>query len=939
MIDYSLMEKKWRSEWEKSRIFEHEINDKKPLLVTAAWPYVNMPPHIGHLRTYGTADFYSKYMRMRGYNVMFPMGWHYTGTPILAIVKRLNENDQSLIEELKDFEISEEDIKKLTTPLAVANFFQKQFKEAFSMAGMGIDWRSEFISIDPLYSKMVDWQFKGLMEKGFLVKGKHPLGWCNNENNAVGQHDTKGDVQPEIEKMFMVKFKVNGEEAYFACATYRPETLYGATNLFINKNAEYVLARIGNDRCYVSKDSLELISGQYNTVTEKPVEPSELLQKTAINPIDSKELPVLNGDFVKSDFGTGVVMAVPAHAPFDYVALSKPENKEAKIDRNYVAVIKLAEPKEEAMLPSLLYLKKENDEIASITEEQVIAATKKLYRDEQRNGVMNVGKYSGMGVSAAREAIASDLEKSGALSYLYIIANEKPVYCRCGHKVTVKIIDDQWFIDYGNKGWKEKVLEHMPNLLVYPEKLKGALNASIDWIDLRAAERAQGLGTKFPFSEGHIIESLSDSTLYMAFYTLIPILRRANAKPEQLVPEFFDYVYKGSGKLEEVAKLAKMDPETVKKCRESFSYWYKFTSRHSASELIPSHITMYLFNHVAFFDRDNWPRQVVLNGMVNYKGQKMSKSLGNVIPVQKAIREYGADPIRFLQVLSADLSNDADFSPEGVESVKAKLAFLSDIVDGVASMSSGPLTHMDYWLYSKLNTKIRNVTSAMEMLSVRTAYIDAFYESVNELKWYMDRTTPNQIVVSEYLEKLLLMLAPAMPFITEELWHKLGKTTFILTGQWPEFDESMISGKEIAIEDSIIATIDDVSKAVSLTMPKGSEAKPKEVSLIFASDWKGTAYNALCKEKKMDKVLALDELKGVDKQALAKFLSKYLKSLNSMQKLPDISQKDMIGAFSEALPFIEKKLGYKLNLVKEQESESQRAQRAEPLKPSIDVKW
>ncbi|MCL4404424.1 hypothetical protein M1583_00330 [Candidatus Marsarchaeota archaeon] len=148
-----------------------------------------------------------------------------------------------------------------------------------------------------------------------------------------------------------------------------------------------------------------------------------------------------------------------------------------------------------------------------------------------------------------------------------------------------------------------------------------------------------------------------------------------------------------------------------------------------------------------------------------------------------------------------------------------------------------------------------------------------------------------------------------------------------------------VSGKEIAIEDSIIATIDDVSKAVSLTMPKGSEAKPKEVSLIFASDWKGTAYNALCKEKKMDKVLALDELKGVDKQALAKFLSKYLKSLNSMQKLPDISQKDMIGAFSEALPFIEKKLGYKLNLVKEQESESQRAQRAEPLKPSIDVKW
>ena len=143
MIDYASIEKKWQKAWEESKLFEHDPNEKKPLLVTAAWPYTNMPPHIGHLRTYGTADFYSKYMRMRGYNVIFPMGWHYTGTPILAIIKRLQEKDQSLIEELKAFDISDEEIAALDSPIKVADLFRRQFKEAFIKVGMGIDWRRE----------------------------------------------------------------------------------------------------------------------------------------------------------------------------------------------------------------------------------------------------------------------------------------------------------------------------------------------------------------------------------------------------------------------------------------------------------------------------------------------------------------------------------------------------------------------------------------------------------------------------------------------------------------------------------------------------------------------------------------------------------------------------------------------------------------------------
>ena len=938
MIDYASIEKKWQKVWEESKLFEHDPNDKKPLLVTAAWPYTNMPPHIGHLRTYGTADFYSKYMRMRGYNVIFPMGWHYTGTPILAIIKRLQEKDQSLIEELKEFDISDKDIAALDSPIKVADLFRGQFKEAFIKVGMGIDWRREFISIDPLYSKMVEWQFRHLMDEGYLVKGRHPVGWCDNEKNAVGQHDTKGDVQPEIEKMFMVKFQVKGEESYIVCATYRPETLYGVTNLFINKDSEYSLVKLDDFKCYVSKESIAMMSGQFDILTEKPVEPSELLQKTAINPIDKKEVPVLEGYFVKPDFGTGIVMAVPAHAPFDFVALSK-DGKPEPGAAAYPKVITLGDVDDADLAPAFVYLKAETKDLTKPADAEIEAATKKLYRDEQKRGVMIAGKYAGMPVASAREQIAKDLESEDLLAYLYIIANDKPVYCRCGHRVTVKIINDQWFIDYGNKQWKAKVHEYLPGLKVYPEKLTGALNAAVDWIDLRAAERAQGLGTRFPFSEGHIIESLSDSTIYMAFYTIIPILRHANAKPEELTGKFFEYIFRGSGTAEEASKESGIDVEVIKKCRESFSYWYKFTSRHSASELIPSHLTMYVFNHVALFERDDWPKQIVANGMVNYKGQKMSKSLGNIVPLLKAIRDYGADPVRFVQVLSADLSNDVDFSPEGVESVKSRLSFFMDMAEKLESMNSGPLTHMDYWLYSKLNSKIEKVTRSMEILAIRNAYIDAFYESFNELKWYTERSSPNQIVVSEYLHKLLLMLAPAMPHISEELWHVLGNSTSVLAEKWPEQDSSMVSTREEAVEDTIMSTIDDMQKAVSLTRPAGSSERPKSATIIIAADWKAAAYSALVAEKKIEKVLSKPEFSKLDKEAVAKFLSKYMKSINSQQPGPEISQKDMLGAFSEAKAFIEAKVGFPVKIESEEASGSQRAQRAETLKPSIDLVW
>ncbi len=943
MINYKEIEPKWQKAWADAKIFEPDQNGKNPILITAAWPYVNTPPHIGHLRTYGTADFYAKYMRMRGYNALFPMGWHFTGTPILAIAKRIAAKDKSLLEELKEFEISEEDISKMTDPLFIANFFKGIFKESFIKAGFGIDWRREFTSIDPLFSKMVEWQFENLMRLGLLVKGNHPVGWCTNDNSAVGQHDTKGDVQPEIERMFGIKFAVKGEEASFICATYRPETIYGVSNLFINGKAEYVLAKAGDERYYISKPSVQMLAGQMDLLIEKDVEPSELLSKTAINPVDKSEITVLDGFFVKPDFGTGVVMSVPAHAPFDLVALKRLEASGINVPKAFKAIIKTdgMQKDYDGMLPSERYIKDLGLDIATAAQDKIEEATKKIYKDEQRHGTMTEGAYKGLSVSAARESVAKDLESAKAMSYIYIMANEKPVFCRCGQRVIVKIINDQWFIDYGNREWKAKVLELMPSINIYPEKYAAALNATVEWIDLRAAERAQGLGTKFPFDKTHIIESLSDSTIYMSFYTIVPILRQYGIKPENLTFEFFDFIIKESTSEEAAAKATGIDIEVLKKCKESFDYWYRYTSRHSASELIPSHITMYMFNHVALFRKEYWPKQIVLNGMINYKGQKMSKSLGNVIPLLKAIREYGADPIRFVEVVSGDLSTDTDFSPEGVESVNSKINYIDSVISQLQDMDAEKLTHIDYWMYSRLNSKIKSVTSYMDQLSLRNAYVEAFYESFNELKWYFDRGGRNQLVVSDYIENVLLMLAPAIPHVSEELWHELGKNSFILTEHWPEADESMISGKTEAIEQMLRDAIEDVSKAEALTAPRDKPgAVPSGIRLILPAQWKIRAYNALATEKSIGKAMSDKSLEGIaEKEKVSKFLSRYAKSIASIKPLPEIGQKELFEAFSQASDFMSARFGCQVKIEAEEGSDSDRAERAEPDKPSIDIKW
>ncbi len=938
MINFSEMEQKWQKAWADSKIFEVEPNDKPSFMVFAAFPYVNTPLHIGHLRTYAIADTLARYERMRGYNVLFAMGFHATGTPVLAFAKRIKNNDMEIIDELKMFHIPEEEIAKMVDPEYITDYFSKTGEESFRISGLSIDFRRKFISIEPFFSKFVEWQFGKLNEQNLLVKGRHPVGWCPNENNPVGMHDTKHDVEPEIEEETAIAFKVEGEDAYLLCTTYRPETVFGVTNLFVNRDSSYVLCTIDDSqkKYYISKESSSILSYQFKINVIKEVSGKELIDKTCINPVNNSKVPVYHGFFVKPSTGTGVVMSVPAHAPFDYVALERLKKEGIPVPVP-IPVLKLNATQNQSQLKEIkedIPLAKAYLDLLGVSddasEEAIESVTKLEYKEESRYGVMIVKGYENMPEPEARERIREKLLSDGNAIKVYLLANA-PVYCRCGAEIVVKIVDDQWFLNYGDEAWKAKVREHLKSMRLVPEKTRSEFEYTVEWLSLRAVARAQGLGTRFPLDQRYIIESLSDSTIYPAFYTISHILR--NVEVEKLRPEFFDYVFLGKGDIDSVSKSTGIDYDVIKRCRESFDYWYRNTSNHSGSDLVQNHLTMYIFNHVAIFPKEYWPKQIVTNGMLLNEGEKMSKSLGNIVPLKDGISQYGVDPLRIYSVANADIYSDEDFSVSAVKGIQERLDYIYNACMNLDSLGSGELKPIDYWLYSKLSKKIESATKSMDDLSYRSAYQSILYDSILELKRYFARGGNNAIVVKDFLTSVVLMLQPVAPHFAEEAWHLLGNNTFASMEKWPESKKDLINEKLEKLEEAIDSTIEDAKMVIGLMERKGK--KVSKVGIIIASKWKYDLYNKLAEYKDQSKVLA--ELgKEVSSEVASKYLSQLSKGHTELSKL-ESGEEDEFEEFTDAAKYISSILGKEVIIEKEENSKSERASRAMPLKPSLDL--
>ena len=171
------VENKWLSFWNENKTNNSDVEySKKKFFITVAYPYPNSPQHIGHGRTYTLADVHARYHKLKGFNVLFPMGFHYTGTPILGMSKRVQSGDIEIIDNFKNiYRIDENTIHSFVNPLNIAKYFHNEIKLGMIEMGYSIDWRREFTTIDALYKKFISWQFKTLREIGVIEQGSHPF--------------------------------------------------------------------------------------------------------------------------------------------------------------------------------------------------------------------------------------------------------------------------------------------------------------------------------------------------------------------------------------------------------------------------------------------------------------------------------------------------------------------------------------------------------------------------------------------------------------------------------------------------------------------------------------------------------------------------------------------------------------------------------------------
>lgn len=966
MTNWQQIEEEWRRRWEDAKVFEADVDSKKPkFFLTVAYPYPNSPQHIGHGRTYTLADVHARYRRMKGYNVLFPMAFHYTGTPILAMAKRLADGDEEIIDAFtRIYHVPEDAIRDFKEPLMIAQYFHKEIREGMREMGYSIDWRREFTTIDRHYSRFIEWQFHKLHEKGFIVQGSHPVGWCPNDGNPVGQHDTVGDVEPEVGEFTIIKFLIDGD--ILPAATLRPETVFGVTNIWLRPDATYLRADVDGEVWVVSKKSISKLRHQGYKVKElDEVRGAELVGRWAVNPATGSKVPILPASFVDPATTLGVVMSVPGHAPYDYQALEdlKKRPEELRMYRveegiiQSLSPISIIEVEGYSEFPALDAIKRLG--IKSQDDPKLEEATEEVYMKEFHMGRMkaNTMDYSGLTVRDGRDRVKEDFLATRKGAVLYEILN-RPVICRCGTECVVKIFENQWFINYGDVGWKELAQECLDGMEITPEEMRPEFNHTISWLKQKACARKSGLGTRLPWDKEWIIESLSDSVIYMVYYVLSKYINKHGISSDQLTDKVLDYVLLGIGSVEEAARASGMDVGLLRTMKEELFYFYPLDSRHSGRDLVPNHLTFFIFNHAAIFPRELWPRQIVVNGSVLMEGKKMSKSLGNIIPLREGIRAYGTDALRLAILSTSELLQDADFSPTLAKGLSHRLerlhSFASDVIKLQAKAGTVEASALDRWLLSRLQRTVKNTTEALDKLRVREALNYALYELDQDIQWYLRRSQGREGAggispMGEVLDVRVRLLAPFTPYLCEEIWKAMGREGFISVAEWPRYDEEKVDEGAEEVERMVKSTLEDTLNIIRVT-----RIEPKRVCYYVSAGWKWSAYLMALKVANagvsnvgqlIGAVLAQACMEGVGEE-VQKFVQRACEEVLKMspevrQRRARIRELDEMDVLMEAQVFLEKELNAQVDVYREGDAScydpKNRARLAQPYRPAIYI--
>ena len=770
--NFSEIEKKWQKNWEDTKAFKVvEDPDKEKYYVLEMFPYPSGKLHMGHVRNYSIGDVIARFKKMKGFNVIHPMGFDGFGLPA--------ENAA---------------IKNGTPPAEWTWANIHEMEEQLKELGLSYDWDRECATCHPDYYRWMQWIFIQFYKAGLAYKKENPVNWCPscqtvlaNEQvvdgccercgTAVGKKNLsqwyfkitdyaehllenldngKLDGWPEKVKTMQrnwigkshgaeVDFKVKDYDETLTVFTTRVDTIYGTTFMVLAPEYPSVLDMVeGTEYEAPVKEYIERCShmseiDRTSTANEKT---GVFIGKYAVNPFTGKEMPIYISDYVLMGYGTGAVMGVPAHdqRDFDFAKMFG------------IEIIPVIYP---------------HDPEIDLNNLQAACAAE--------GTVINSGEFTGMNNKDAIEKIAQVAEERGI-----------------GHK-TVNYRLRDWLISR-QRYWGT------PIPMIYCEHC--------GWVP----EKEENLPVMLPTDVEFTGKGESPIVTSKTFVdTVCPVCGQPAKREVDTMDTFLDSSWYFLRYCD-----ARNDKEVFSK--EKADYWMNVDQYIGGVEHAIMHLMYARFFQMALHDlglvKDDEPfknlltQGMVIKGYENAEGEyikaKMSKSLGNVVSPAEIIEKYGADTARLFILFAAPPERELDWSDKGVEGC---FRFLNRIWRLAYDFSeTGCADCGDYEIRNKedkelnrvLNDTIRRVSNDIEERFNFNTAISAVMELVNELYKYREGDV-NQALFGTAVRTVIVLMAPFVPHITEEIWQDLGYEGSVHEQSWPSYDEAALVKDEVEI--------------------------------------------------------------------------------------------------------------------------------------------
>jgi len=767
---FSAFEAKWQEHWEKSKAFRaanpgQPGSEKPKCYVLDMFPYPSGDGlHVGHPLGYISTDIYSRYKRMKGFNVLHPMGWDAFGLPAEQYA-----------------------IKTGIHPTITGAKNIGTFKRQLKMIGLGYDWDREVNTSDPSYFRWTQWIFQRLFERGLAYQAQVLVNWCPalgtvlaNDEIVDGKSERGGhpverrpmqqwmlkitdyaerllkDLDtvdwPESTKEHQrhwigrsegaqVRFGLENSSDMLEIFTTRPDTLFGVTFMVVAPEHPLV-AKLTTSAQKTAVDTYVKEASRKSDLQRTDLAKSKSGVFTggyALHPLNGQKIPVWVADYVLMSYGTGAIMAVPAHD---------------ERDREFA----------------------ETFHLPLVT---VVGEDEKL---------LNSGEFNGLSFKDGAARITAKLTTQGL--------GEK--------KVTYRLRD--WTFAR-QRYWGEPI----PVLRVMEGPDKGALRAVPDKdlpVTLPAVERYEPSGS----GESPLV-NVPDWMNQMDPVTGAKALRESNTMPGSAGSSWYFLRY--------------MDPHNtqVPWSKEAQGYWkqvdlYLGGAEHAVGHLLYSRFWQKVFFDLGLVSEIEPFRKLVHQGMILAEdGEKMSKSRGNVVNPDKVIADYGADTFRLFEMFLGPLEKAKPWSTSSIEGVHRFVSrFWRLATDGEGKLSSKvqdlPESEWPSSLRQTFHRTIRQVGDDIEGLRFNTS-VSALMVLLNET---YELFNTKGVAPRKLVETFALILAPFAPHIAEEVWSLLGHRESLGREPWPTFDPAQTDSSEIELGVQVNGKLRDtvkVSKDIS----------------------------------------------------------------------------------------------------------------------------